>query len=194
MPRIVDHDQRRRVLADAARSVVVCEGVDALTIAKVAARTGYSTGVVNHYFANKRQMLLFTYTATVAKARARLESKLRQSPLDLDGCLLAFLPISEEQRHEWLLWFAFWGMAITDNELAVAQREALAGAQELFRSVFSGRVRSGLLPAGLDCDFVAHHCVALINGIAIQAVFDIESWSPQRQLGFIKSALRLVER
>ncbi|RJG03358.1 TetR/AcrR family transcriptional regulator [Noviherbaspirillum sedimenti] len=192
MPRIVDHDQRRAELAKAARAIVASEGIEALTIARVAEATGYSTGVVNHYFSNKRQMLLHTYISTVEQAQARLEAQLARSSLDLDACLKAFLPIDEEQQHEWLLWFAFWGMAITDQELAMAQRRGLRGAQDLFQRIFKEQARQGLLPASVDCDFLAHHCVALINGIAIQAVFDLQEWPPHRQLSFIKKALGLI--
>jgi len=124
MPRIVDHEQRRAELAKAARAIVASEGIEALTIARVATATGYSSGVVNHYFANKRQMLLYTYTSTVEQLQSRLKAQLARSPRNLDACLKAFLPMNEEQQHEWLLWFAFWGMAITDQDLAMAQRQA----------------------------------------------------------------------
>lgn len=192
MPRIVDHDQRRAELAKAARAIVANEGIEALTIARVATATGYSSGVVNHYFSNKRQMLLHTYRSTVEQAQARLEAQLARSPINLDACLKAFLPIDEEQQHEWLLWFAFWGMAITDQELQMAQRRGLRDAQDLFQRIFQEQARHGRLPASVDCDLLAHHCVALINGIAIQAVFDLQEWRPQRQLSFIKKALGLI--
>jgi AcrR family transcriptional regulator len=192
MPRIVDHDQRRAELANAARAIVANEGIEALTIGRVAAATGYSTGVVNHYFSNKREMLLHTYISTVEQAQARMKVQLTRSPLDLDACLKAFLPIDEGQQHEWLLWFAFWGMAITDQELAMAQRRALHVAQEQFVRIFQEQGRHGLLPAGADCDFLGRHCVALINGIATQAVFDIQEWPPDRQLSFMKKALGLI--
>ncbi|HJW56644.1 MAG TPA: TetR/AcrR family transcriptional regulator [Burkholderiaceae bacterium] len=192
MPRIVDHDQRRAELAKAARAIVANEGIEALTIAQVAAATGYSTGVVNHYFSSKRQVLLHTYISTVEQAQARLEAQLARAPLDLYACLKAFLPNDKEQLHEWLLWFAFWGMAITDHELEMAQQRGLRGVQDLFHRIFQEQVRHGLLPESVDCEFLARHCVALINGIAIQAVFDLKAWPPRRQLSFIKKALGLT--
>lgn len=192
MPRIVDHDQRRAELADAARAIVAREGIDALTIARVASATGYSTGVVNHYFSNKRQMLLHTYISTVERARARLEAQLQQERPDLDACLEAFLPVNEDQQQEWLLWFAFWGMAITDQELAMEQRRRLHDAQALFQSIFEAQAAHGLLPSHMDCGFLAQHCVTLINGIAVQAVFDLKDWPSQRQRDFIRKALGLV--
>lgn len=193
MPRIVDHDQRREELADAARIVVACEGIDALTIARVAAATGYSTGVVNHYFSNKRQMLLHTYMSTVERARERLEPLLEQTPPDIDECLRAFLPVNEAQQQEWLLWFAFWGLAITDQQFEMEQRRRLHAAQAMFQRVFTAHITEGLLPSQTDAEFLAQHCVTLINGIAVQAVFDLHEWSAQRQCSMIKRALGLID-
>lgn len=191
MPRIVDHDQRRSELADAARVIVAREGIDALTIARVATVTGYSTGVVNHYFSNKRQMLLHTYVSTVERARNRLEPLLAGSPPELDACLRAFLPINEAQRDEWLLWFAFWGLAITDERFESEQRSRLLDAQEMFRMVFAGLVEHQSLPQDADVDFLAQHCVTLINGVAVQAVFDLEKWGSERQCDTVTRALAL---
>jgi|SRR5690606_4202164 len=192
MPRIVDHEQRRKELADAARVVVACQGIDALTIARVASATGYSTGVVNHYFPNKRQMLLHTYISTVERARERLAPLLDQSPPDLDLCLKAFLPVNQAQQQEWLLWFSFWGLAVTDKEFEMEQRNRLEAAQTMFQHLFRMHIAHGLLPAEAEAEFLAHHCVTLINGIAVQAVFDMQAWPPQRQCAMIKRGLGLM--
>ncbi len=98
MPRIVDHDQRRQDLAEVAMNIVAQEGIEAMTIANVAAKSGYSTGVINHYYSNKRQMLLHTYKNTVDQARTRLEKLVSQEPPDIDACLSTFLPLNPAPR------------------------------------------------------------------------------------------------
>lgn len=193
MPRIVNHEKRRQELAGAVRGIVASEGIDALTIARVASETGYSTGVVNHYFANKRQMLLYTYMATVEQARKRLEPLLALSPPDLDACLRAFLPANEVQQAEWLLWFAFWSLAISDHQFGTEQRRRLHDAQTMFQHIFTAQSALRLLPKEADPEFLAHHCVTLINGIAVQAVFDLPNWPVERQCNSIKRALGLPE-
>lgn len=50
MPKIVDHDQRRRELAEAAWKVITEVGIDGATTREIARASGYSTGVLAHYF------------------------------------------------------------------------------------------------------------------------------------------------
>jgi phenylpropionate dioxygenase-like ring-hydroxylating dioxygenase large terminal subunit/AcrR family transcriptional regulator len=54
---------RRRQLIDATVSVIYRDGLSRLTLAKVAATAGLSTGIVNFYFKSKEQLLLDTLNA-----------------------------------------------------------------------------------------------------------------------------------
>ena len=58
MPRIVDHDVRRRQICDVLLDVVAEAGVTAATIREIAERSGWSTGVIGHYFKNRQDLLL----------------------------------------------------------------------------------------------------------------------------------------
>jgi AcrR family transcriptional regulator len=58
MPRLVDHAQRRHQLAAAACAVVARAGLAGLTMRDVAAEARCTTGMVTHYFDDKRQLLL----------------------------------------------------------------------------------------------------------------------------------------
>ena len=51
---------RRRQLIDATVGVIYRDGLSRLTLAKVAAAAGLSTGIVNFYFKSKEQLLLDT--------------------------------------------------------------------------------------------------------------------------------------
>ena len=61
MPRQVDHAARRAELADAATELIADVGVDGLRLRDVAARAGCTTGMLTHYFADKRELLRFTF-------------------------------------------------------------------------------------------------------------------------------------
>src|SRR5690606_29622071 len=112
MPRQVDHDERRRAVARIAADLIARGGLEALTIRNVAKAAGYSTAVVSHYFADKRQLLLFIYRAAIERTRSQIDAALAKDRGDLKACLDAILPLNEERRRDWLVWFAFWGMAV----------------------------------------------------------------------------------
>lgn len=55
----VDHDARRRLIAEALWRVASRHGLDAVSLRHVAAEAGVSMGLVQHYFTTKEDMLRF---------------------------------------------------------------------------------------------------------------------------------------
>lgn len=58
MPKLVDHDKRREELADAALQIIAREGMRGVTTRAVADESGWSTGVLTHYFGTLNDLLL----------------------------------------------------------------------------------------------------------------------------------------
>lgn len=57
MPKIVDHEARCRDICAAAARVIAQGGLEAATIRDIAAASGYSKGVVGHYFDGKAELI-----------------------------------------------------------------------------------------------------------------------------------------
>ena len=57
MPKIVDHDQRRRELVDATWRLIDRGGFASVTLQGIAAEAGFANGLVRHYFATKNDVL-----------------------------------------------------------------------------------------------------------------------------------------
>ena len=70
MPKVVDIDERRAELAAAAAQLIARAGVGAATMRDVAAEAGWTTGALTHYFADKRELLLFTFRSSLAQRHA----------------------------------------------------------------------------------------------------------------------------
>ena len=58
MPKVVDHDQRRRELLEATAAVIAAEGIEAATVRRIAREVGCTTGLVTHYFAEKDELVI----------------------------------------------------------------------------------------------------------------------------------------
>ncbi len=101
MPKYVDHADRRRRIASAAADLVGRAGLDELTFRNLAEATGYSTTVLTHYFADKRDLLLSTYRLVAHRWGARFDDAQRDG--GLAECLASLLPLDEERRNEWRL-------------------------------------------------------------------------------------------
>jgi len=79
MPKIVDHEQRRAAIAEAFWRVVARQGIEGATIRAVAAESAWSRGIVEHYFADKQEMVF--YACRLAIERTLAETRLRHETL-----------------------------------------------------------------------------------------------------------------
>lgn len=193
VPRIVDVEERRQALADAAARVIANGGLGAATLRDVAAEAGLTTGALTHYFADKRELLIFTLQASLERRRTahpRLNSG--NALNDLGVLLDGVLPISEASRLHWMVTIAFASQAAGDPELAAVQREAYRGFRRNVTALVTRAVERGQLPTSLDPTTEAEALIALADGIAVQALFDPESWPADRQRQHLHRALRAL--
>lgn len=184
MPRIVDHDARRRLVAEVAATLVAERGLEAVTFRELAEQAGFSTAIVSHYFADKREVLQVTYHHTVRRARERLRRATAAAPADVAGALEALLPLDDERRRDWKVWFAFWAVAAADTALAAEQRERVLRTRQDIAGLLAA------LPAPPDdLDVAARQVLSTIMGMAAQAVFDADDWPPARQRAMVRTTL-----
>ena len=123
MPRTVDVDVRRTEIVEAAARLIATGGMEAATMRDIAAEAGWTTGVVNHYFADKREVLRRTLEHSLRQRRAERRSD-ATPPEQLRAELAAALALDEQARQHWLVTLAFCTQAAGDAELAVVQRDA----------------------------------------------------------------------
>ena len=181
MPRPTDHDQRRAHLIDIAARLIARNGMDGLTIREVANAAGYSTGIVTHYFADKRQLLQMTFDATADQVYGQVAARLSGDAADGLTVLEGFLPLDAARRRGWRIWLAFWGHAIGDSGLAADQRRRERRARELVERVLRAEVAAGRLPARCDVAAASRLVLAAVQGIAAQAVFEPREWPEELQ-------------
>jgi AcrR family transcriptional regulator len=75
MPKIVDHDVRRAEIAEALWRVVARDGLEGATIRSVAAEAGWSRGIVEHYFQDKEELLLYSFQLTLERTLALVKQR-----------------------------------------------------------------------------------------------------------------------
>lgn len=101
--------------------------------------------------------------------------------------LAALLPLNAEQRRDWLVWFAFWTMAIAD--------QTLSGEQQVRSRQIMARVTSLLMERGLAEEAAragARRLLVTIYGMASQAFFDPERWPTETQLSVLDADLTMI--
>jgi len=188
MPKIVDADQRRAELAEAAARVIARAGVDAASMREIAAEAGWTTGTLVHYFANKHELLDFTLRASIERRSARRSERADLSPAEaLRSTLASALPTDDDTRLHWIVTVALAGAAASDDMLAATQRDAYRDFRGYLVDLLA------MIDPALDADrarIEAERLIGLVDGIALQALFDPASWPPDRQLRALDDGLR----
>jgi len=185
MPKIVDADQRRLELAEAAARVIARSGVDAASMREIAAEAGWTTGTLVHYFANKHELLDFTLRASIERRSTQRSERTGLLPADaLRVTLRSALPTDDDTRVHWIVTVALAGAAASDDDLAATQRDAYRD----FRTYLMGLLAD--VPSVDDTQVEAERLIGLVDGIALQALFDPTSWPPERQLRALDAGLR----
>ena len=186
MPARHTHDRKRDEVAGVAAELIERAGLAAVTVREVAAAAGCSTTVVTHYFADKDELLLHTYRLVANRAQARIDRVLEADPLDLQGWCEALLPIDDSRRRNCKVWFAFWHAASDDATYAAEQRGWVLHARRVAQGILAKRG----CPRGAA---TARHLLALLMGVAVQAVFDAEDWPRARQIAFFRDEIKRID-
>ncbi|GAB3759679.1 TetR/AcrR family transcriptional regulator [Microlunatus parietis] len=168
MPRKVDHGQRRELLADALMRLAAAHGLEGVSLRHVAAEAGVSTGMVQHYFRNKDEMMTFALGMVGSRIRARTDAvgAPAASPRELvRGVLLQILPLDETRRLEGHVGLAFLAYAAVKPAIQEGLRTDAAGMRE-----FIAQQLRATGADGIDPELAATGLLALADGLGVQVL------------------------
>jgi AcrR family transcriptional regulator len=191
VPKHVDHDARREQLAGALWRVVTRDGIESASVRQVAAEAGWSTGSLRHYFASQDELIGFAMELVVQRVSQRLETfELGSDPrADAERLLGELLPLDAERRAEMHVWLAFTTRSLVDPALRGLRDEAHAGLRGICRTAAE---LVGVPASQLDADAERLH--ALIDGLALHALLDPVTTTPERQAQLVAGYLAALSR
>ncbi|MGB9280301.1 MAG: TetR/AcrR family transcriptional regulator [Pseudonocardiaceae bacterium] len=172
MPKEVDHEARRRELADAACRVIARNGLSGTTLAEVAEESGWSIGSIRYYFPNKEELV----ASALWRVGERIDDRIRRrttggmTMADLRIAAVELLPLDANRREEELVHLAFMAQAAVVPALADAAETAAQRLQQPLATRIAHAMQSGELPAHLDAEHEAARLRLLLDGLAVQLV------------------------
>jgi AcrR family transcriptional regulator len=171
---------RRRLIVDAARSVISERGLFATTMRDIAQSSGVSVGTLTYHFTGIAEILAEVlqgemdsfYLPIVENARAAPDATMALQLL-VDG----FFADDARTVQHWRLWLDFWSLSAHDPAYAKWQ----ANAYDVWRADFGQVVARGLESGEFrvdDLDVVMIEFLALFDGLAAQAYLPGSSMGP----------------
>ncbi|MBP0454497.1 TetR family transcriptional regulator [Kitasatospora sp. RG8] len=180
MPRQVDHEERRRVIAEAVCALADERGLEGVTVRDVADRAQISMGAVQRCFRTKEEMLVFALAHVGERIAERVRARLVRTPAQSAATALGHAAaevalLGEEHRAEARVWLAFVAQAVVSAPLAETLRAGYAPLEDAFaRLIEEGAARGTGEPAGedapLDARREARTVLALADGLTVHVL------------------------
>lgn len=179
-------------LLRAAAELIAERGLEAITLAAVGERAGYSRGIANHHFGTKAALIDELISQVERDFRASTEPVAR-----VDGSIDAliemastFIRLTDELPVTHRAFLVLWAAAVADEEL----RARMGGLDEAFRDVVTliigrGQVR-GEIDAAVDAASAAVALLGQLRGIALQRLLSPQDVDMQRARVTVEMSIR----
>lgn len=194
MPARIDPEERRQQVIEAVFRLVVAEGIESVSLRKIADKSGLNIGSVRHYFDGHHDLL----TAAAEESGNRMGRRLAKHPVDalrglsgdaaldaLQALVETVMPIDDARCAE----------AIIVVELIMASRTnpVFRAISERMGADLSTVMRDALDALNLsDPDLAAAQLVAVIGGLTVDAVTPHGDLSVGRLREVLREHLRLL--
>ena len=156
MPRQVDHDERRRQIAEAVWRLAMRGGLEQVTLRQVATEADVSARLLQYYFGTRDQVLLGALE--VLNADAERQAKRRMDELGesptirtvVRGVLLEMLPLDQERRDRHTVYAAYFVRFLTEPALASVAEAATSGLADLVTDLIAAARAAGQVVEGVE--------------------------------------------
>ncbi len=170
MPKVVDHNARRRDFIEAAYATILEEGLEKTTVRGVARKAGYTTGALVHYFKDKDELIRAALNYFGDEVRDRMvEAHEQQTGFSaLRATLIQVLPTNKRSGESWRVWLALWYHSEANPDMRSEQRRRYREWFGRVRELLQESIEAGDLTSSLDIEEEARGIVAYVDGLGVQ--------------------------
>ncbi|QLG37519.1 TetR family transcriptional regulator [Paenibacillus sp. E222] len=172
MPKIVDHDKQRLLVAEAAWRVIRRDGMEQASVRNIAVEAGISAGSMRHYFSTQSELLLYAMNLVSERVSNRItQMSFNSSPLEnMKLLLLELLPSTDEKMAEMEVWYAFTAKSKSDPVLKEHADKVYNELRHAMATVITYLMELNLSRTDLDKELEIERLYALFDGLGIHAI------------------------
>lgn len=191
MPKMVDHEKRREELAEAVWRVIDREGDRGLTMRRIAEESGWSLGVITHYFPSKHALLLFAFRLMAQRESTDFRDAMRREKglAALMAALRCNLPLDETDRAWDRVWLMSVAHALSGEDFRRIHNDEIDLWRQDIRHMIEQAQALGEVAGDVDAELECELVGALIDGLAQQVALQPERFSPERLLELLHEYL-----
>ncbi len=170
MPKIIDHDQRRRDIIEVAKRLILQGGFEAATMRSLANEAGFANGALKHYFPGKESIIAATFQSVLAEIdpQGQVDQQETQSGQDaadqLRAAIRRWFPLTEREINAGRVLLVLWEHAASNPELAELYRQFFASWGEIIQRLLRNACVGGPELSAADADRLTLEIRSMVIG------------------------------
>jgi len=183
MPKQVNHEERKLIIAEATWKVIIERGIEGATVRSIADEANLSIGALRHYFTSQEELLIFAWELVKEKVTNRILA-MYETDMSLDELLVRFclelIPLHTQSRIEMTVWFHF--ISNVQYRHHFQQDDGiLFGLSNVMEMLDT----NGRLKPTIEIDDETETLYALVDGLAIHCMFTPDRLTKERIIQII---------
>lgn len=189
MPRLVDHDARRRELVRAALRITARGGLEAVTMREIAAEAGVANGALAHYFRDKDALLMAAYQHIFDETNRRATAAIDDAAglTALRRLCHEIMPLDEERIDEARVAVSFWGRAAHNPEMSALHETTMSQWRERVLAWLRQAREHGEITTNESEEHIADELLAALMGLQVNVLLAPHAATSERQIGILDS-------
>jgi len=153
-------------IVDSAITVIARDGLDALSIRRVAAEAGVAIGTVQYHYPTRAELVLAALQRTAHRQQVRAMESRREPTITstLTARLALLLPHDDASREEAIVWVALAAAAARDPLVGPHQRQLVKQTVAGIAALLDRAIQSGELPDTVDTSDLAERTHVVAEG------------------------------
>ncbi|MFJ8958900.1 TetR/AcrR family transcriptional regulator [Lentzea sp. NPDC102401] len=178
MPKRVDHEEKRRDLAEALFRIASTRGLQSVTLRAVAVEAGVSMFQIQYYFPTKEEMLRHAWQRITELSAERAGHRIAEAMRTGDeravmrACLLAVLPTDERSRMLCAVQIAYFALDVTRGGQAPDQQAMMPFLVRLLVDQLGLARKRDRVPSHLDLQLEADALATMTGGLLSAMLVD----------------------
>ena len=186
MPKLVDHEERRRAIAAATWRLIAAKGIDAANMRDIAAEAGYTNGALSHYFSGKDAILQTSFELVFEATNTRVASVIGDAKglAALRIFCREVMPTTPETVLEARIAVSLWQRAMLDGHMEATNTRAMGLWRDRMAEFFEDAREMGEI-GDIDVALAVEQLLNMMMGMQILGVLTPSETSSNRQFDMV---------
>lgn len=194
MPKIVDPEEQRAMIARAAGRVIAEKGLHRTTLTDIARTAGVTTGMIANYFDNKDKIIEAALRVPFQNIENRILERIEEGEKDLVEVLEVAIPASPALYENNAIWVNFWGMVASDDSIRSLNAELHRVGQRIYaHAIRASWPEATHWPSGVFQEALIA-VSTLLFGLSAGGITNPGTWTAELQKRELRRALSAIRR